>query len=120
VSVVAPEFTTGFDAVFTAAGIDVLRNPPRAPRANAYAERWVRNVRTECLDWILIFNQNHLRTTLDTYVAHYNGRRPHRGLSLDVPAPPLPDGRAGDLDADSAIERIDLLGGLIHDYRRAA
>ena len=116
------KFTAGFDAVFAAAGIDVLRIPPRAPRANAYAERWVRTVRTECLDWILIFNQNHLRTTLDAYVAHYNGGRPHRGLSLDIPAPPLPDGRAGDLDAGAAIsiERIDILGGLIHEYRRAA
>jgi len=80
----------------------------------------VRTVRTECLDWILIFNQNHLRTTLDAYVAHYNGGRPHRGLSLDIPAPPLPEGRAGDSDAGAAIERIDILGGLIHEYRRAA
>jgi transposase InsO family protein len=110
----------GFDAVFTVAGIDVLRIPPRAPRANAYAERWVRSVRTECLDWILIFNQNHLRTTLDVYVAHYNGGRPHRGLSLDIPAPPLPEGRGGDRDDGAAIERIDILGGLIHEYRRAA
>ena len=114
------KFTAGFDAVFTAAGIDVLRIPPRAPRANAYAERWVRTVRSECLDWILIFNQNHLRTTLDAYVAHYNGRRPHRGLSLHIPAPLPPDGRAGDPDAGQVIERIDILGGLIHDYRMAA
>ena len=57
------KFTVGFDAVFTAAGIDILRIPPRAPRANAYAERWVRTVRSECLDWTLIFNQNHLRRT---------------------------------------------------------
>jgi putative transposase len=115
-----PKFTAAVDAVFTAAGIEVLRIPPRAPRANAYAQRWVRTLRSQCLDWILIFNQNHLRTTLDSYVAHYNGRRPHRGLHLDIPAPPPPDGRAGDPDAGQAIERIDILGGLVHDYRRAA
>jgi putative transposase len=69
------KFTAAFDAVFTAAGIDVLRTPPRAPRANAYAERWVRTVRSEYLDWILIVTQNHLQTTLDAYVAHYNGGR---------------------------------------------
>jgi transposase InsO family protein len=116
------KFTTGFDAVFTAAGIELLAADPtaRAPRANAYAERWVRTVRSECLDWILIFNQNHLRTTLDSSVAHYNGGRPHRGLSLDIPAPLPPDGRAGDLDDGAAIERIDILGGLVHEYRRAA
>lgn len=114
------KFTAGFDAVFIAAGIDVLRIPPRAPRANAYAERWVGTVRSECLDWILIFHQNHLRTTLDSYVARYNGGRPHRGLHLDIPAPLPPDGRAGDPDAGQAIERIDILGGLIHEYRTAA
>ena len=114
------KFTAGFDAVFTAAGIDVLRTPPRAPRANAYAERWVRTVRSECLDWTLIFNQNHLRTALDSYVAHDNAGRPHRGLNLDIPAPLLPDGRGGQPDAGAAIERVDILGGLIHEYRRAA
>jgi putative transposase len=114
------KFTAGFDAVFTAAGIEVLRIPPRAPRANAYAERWVRTVRSECLDWILIFNQNHLRKALDSYVAHYNGGRPHRGLSLDIPVPLLPDGRGGQPDDGAAIERVDILGGLVHEYRRAA
>jgi len=79
------KFTAGFDAVFASAGIDVLRIPPSAPRANAYAERWVRSVRAECLDWILIFNQNHLQKVLDSYLAHYNGGRPHRGLHLDIP-----------------------------------
>jgi putative transposase len=115
------KFTAGFDAVFAGAGIEVLRIPPRAPRANAYAERWVRTVRSECLDWILIWNQNHLRTVLDSYVGHYNGGRPHRGLSLDIPAlpPPIND-RVGDADDAGAIERTEILGGLIHEYRRAA
>jgi len=115
------KFTDAFDAVFAGAGIDVLRIPPRAPRANAYAERWVRTVRTECLDWILIFNQNHLQKVLDSYVAHYNGGRPHRGLRLDIPAPPPPlSDQTGDTKDGGAIERSDILGGLIHEYRRAA
>lgn len=113
------KFTAVFDAVFAGAGIEVPRIPPRAPRANAYAERWVRTVRSECLDRILIWNQNRLRKVLDSYVAHYNGGRPHRGLHLDIPAPPAPaGGRDGD-DA-GAIERTDILGGLIHEYHRAA
>jgi hypothetical protein len=80
----------------------------------------VRTVRSECLDWILIWNQNQLRKVLDSHVAHYNGRRPHRGLGLDIPAPLPSDGRGGEPDSGQAIERIDILGGLIHEYRRAA
>jgi transposase InsO family protein len=115
------KFTAAFDAVFAGSGIDVLRIPPRAPRANAYAERWVRTVRSECLDWVLIWNQNHLRKVLGSYVAHYNGGRPHRGLNLDIPAPPAPASRdVVDGDGGGAIECIDVLGGLIHEYARAA
>jgi putative transposase len=98
------KFTAAFDAVFTAAGIEVLRIPPWAPRANAYAERWVRTVRSECLDWILIWNQNHLRKVLGSYVAHYNGGRPHRGLNLDIPALPA-GGLDGDTDDGGPIEQ---------------
>jgi hypothetical protein len=70
------KFTAAFDAVFGAAGIQVRKIPPRAPRANAYAERWVRTVRTECLDWILIRNTRHLRRVLTVYLHHYNNRSP--------------------------------------------
>jgi putative transposase len=80
------KFSACFDAVFAGVGIVVLKIPPRAPRANAYAERWVRTVRTECLDWILIWNQAHLYRVLSVYLAHYNSARPHRGLDLEVPA----------------------------------
>jgi putative transposase len=108
-------FGTGFDAVFTAVGAEVLTTPVRTPVANAYAERWVRTVRQECLDWTLIVSPRHLRNVLDVYVEHYNTGRPHRGIALDVPVAP-----GGDVDPTAAIERIDLLGGLIHQYRRAA
>ena len=92
-----------------------VKTPVRAPRANTYAERWVRSVRAECLDWVLIWNRRHLERVLATYVDHYNRARPHRGLGLEVPAVtdkvPLSAGQ---------IERADVLGGLIHEYHRAA
>ncbi len=74
------KFTAAFDAVFAAAGIEVLRIPPRAPRANAYAERWVRTARTECLDWLLIRNAAHLHRVLAIYLEHYNTARPSPGV----------------------------------------
>ena len=112
------KFTAAFDAVFAAAGIRTVKIPPRAPRANAYTERWVRTVRTECLDWTLIWNRPHLRQVLTRYLEHYNTGRPHRGIDLDLPAPP-PVATVTTLPV-KAVERVDLLGGLIHEYRRAA
>jgi putative transposase len=113
------KFTSAFDTVLAAAGIQVLKTPPRAPKANAYAERWVRTVRTECLDWVLIWNRRHLERVLIDYVRHYNTARPHRGIDLDVPvlsAEPPPVG----IEDIRHIERVDVLGGLIHEYRHAA
>ena len=113
------KFTHAFDAVFTAAGVEILKIPPRSPRANAYAERWVRTVRSECLDWILVWNDRHLHRVLTAYLAHYNGARPHRGLGLDIPVPTATVDH-GPVVAGQHLERIDVLGGLIHEYRRAA
>jgi transposase InsO family protein len=114
------KFTARFDAVFAGIGVEIVKIPPRAPRANAYAERWVRTVRTECLDWILIRNERHLQRVLSVYLAHYDTARPHRGLDLEMPAR-VPDGdRASMRDPDGPIERTDVLGGLIHEYHRAA
>jgi transposase InsO family protein len=114
------KFISAFDAVFAAAGIHVLKTPLRAPKANAYAERWVRTVRTECLDWILIRNRSHLHRVLTAYIGHYNTARPHRGLDLNRPftaaQPPPPIS----IDQLRRIKRTDVLGGLIHEYRHAA
>jgi hypothetical protein len=109
------KFVASFDAAFAADGVRVVKTPVRAPRANAYAERWVRSVWTECLDWTLIWNRRHLERVLRAYVDHYNLARPHRGLDLEVPETPdkVPF-RTG------PIERVDVLGGLIHEYHRAA
>ncbi|HET6532079.1 MAG TPA: integrase core domain-containing protein [Actinoplanes sp.] len=112
------KFTAGFDAVFAAASVEVVKIPPRTPTANAYAERWVHTVRTECLDWVLILNDRHLDRVLTAYLQHYNTGRPHRGLSLAVPQPrPVPVVAP---DPPGRIERVDVLGGLIHEYRHAA
>jgi putative transposase len=112
-------FSAAFDAVFAAAGVNVIKIPPPAPRANAYAERWVRTVRSECLDWTLIWNRRHLHRVLTDYPGHYNSGRPHRGIGLDVPAPSSV-AKVTTLPVVDRVERVDVLGGLIHEYRRAA
>ena len=112
----AGQFSEAFDAVLAAAGSDVVKIPPRSPRANAYAERFVLTARTEVTDQMLIFGQRHLRTVLAQYEAHYNGRRPHRSCQL---RPPRPDHSVADLTTER-IKRQSVLGGLINEYERAA
>ena len=111
------KFARSFDAVFVSEGIRVIRMPIRAPNANAYAERWIETLRAECLDWLLILGPRHLDRVLGTYVQHYNQQRPHRALELQVHERRVPIDEA---DGVPAIERLDLLGGLVHEYRRAA
>jgi transposase InsO family protein len=98
--------------------VNIVKTPIRAPRANAFAERWVRTARTECLDWMLVLGRRHLERVLRTYAAHYNEARPHRGLDLKTPeARPEPIPRRAD---GAPVRRHDLLGGLIHEYDLAA
>jgi len=112
----AGQFTASFDAVLADAGIKVAKIPPRSPRANAYAERFVLTARTEVTDRMLIFGERHLQTILAQFEAHYNGRRPHRSRQL---RPPRPDHPVADL-AKERIKRRAVLGGLINEYERAA
>jgi len=105
--------------VFRSEGGEVLVTPVRAPRANAYAERWVRTVRAECLDWLLIVGRSHLEQVLRVYVQHYNGHRPHRALGYAAPDPPARLTTLGE-DDRGTVQRRDLLGGLLHEYRQAA
>ena len=116
----AGQFTEAFDAVLSGAGIEVVRIPPRSPRANAYAERWVRTARAEVTDRMLIAGQRHLRAVLDEYVAHYNQHRPHRARNLRPPdSGEITTAPVTDL-ATAQIRRHKVLGGLIHEYERAA
>jgi transposase InsO family protein len=113
------KFSRSFDDVFRAEGAEMLVAPVQVPNANAYAERWIRTVRAECLDWLLIVGRGHLEQVLRVYVQHYNAHRAHRALQLQAPDPAtgltiVDEGREG------SVHRRDLLGGLLHEYRRAA
>ena len=112
----AGQFTASFDAVLADAGIEAVKIPPRSPRANAFAERFVLTARAEVTDRMLIFGERHLRLVLAQYEGHYNGRRPHRGRQL---RPPRPDNPVADLSQER-IQRRPVLGGLINEYERAA
>ena len=109
------KFTAGFDAVLASVGIEAVRTPPASPRANAFAERFVRTVREDCLDHLLVVSRGHLEAVLAEYVRHYNAARPHRRLGLEEPVlRPAPSATEG------SVVRRDILGGLIHEYQRAA
>ena len=112
------KYTSSFDEVFRSDGTKVICTPIRAPKANAFADRWVRTVRTECLDRMLILGRRHLERVLGVYVEHYHRGRPHRGLALATPIGP--EGRMGRASHVGAVRRRDLLGGLIHEYSRTA
>ena len=107
----AGQVTASFDAVLTDVGIGVVTIPPRCPRANCFAERFVRTVRAELTDCMLIFGQRHLRGVLTTYIRHYHGRRPHRARDLHRPQPAH---SVADLNGER-IRRRPLLGGLINE-----
>ncbi|WP_319462509.1 integrase core domain-containing protein [Micromonospora sp. RTP1Z1] len=110
------KFTAVFDGVFTADGIKVIKTPPQAPRANAFAERWVGTVRRECTDRMLNVGERHLAAVLAEYTRHYNGHRPHQSLDQ---RPPKPAPHAVDLNA-ARVHRRPILGGLINEYSQAA
>jgi putative transposase len=112
----AGQYTAAFDAVLAGAGIDTVKIPPRCPRANCFAERFVLTARTELTDRILIFGERHLQAVLARYSAHYNHHRPHRALRL---LPPHADQPAPDV-SQPQIRRRPILGGLINEYERGA
>jgi putative transposase len=112
------KFCGPFDGVFAAERLQVVRTPVRAPRANAFCERWIRTVRTECLDWLLIFSSRHLQRVLKIYIDHYNRQRPHR--ALDLRAPDQEKREVASTSAVANLRRRDLLGGLVHEYYEAA
>jgi transposase InsO family protein len=101
-------------------GTEIIRTPFRAPQANGVAERFVRTVRSECLDWLLIFDQQHLERVLTVFADHYDGHRPHRALQLNPPdrrRPPIASATAW---GATTVQRRDRLGGVVHEYARVA
>lgn len=113
----AGQFTASFDTVFAGSGITAIRTPPRAPQANAYAERWVRTLRHELLDRTIIWNERQLRRLLSEYVDHYNAHRPHRALHQRAPDD---DRVVAPIGPGQPIRRHTTCGGLINEYRTAA
>jgi putative transposase len=101
--------------VFRSEGIRIVATPVRTPQANAHIERFVRTVRNECRNWLLILGHRHLARVLQVYTAHCNSERPHRGLALRPPEPPQLES-----PARGAIQGRDRLGGLLHEYYKAA
>jgi putative transposase len=111
------KFTTSFDTVFRSENITIIKTPPRTPRANCYAERFVRTIRSECTDRILIYNERHATRILSEYARHYNSHPPHQALDQRAPHD---EHRPAALPLDGLIRRHRVLGGVINEYHRAA
>ena len=115
------QFTAAFDAVFEDCGLQILKSPPQAPRANAICERLIGTLRREVFDHLLILNEAHLRAVLNEYAAHYNSGRPHQGIAQRCPENDPDQTTARVIDMDVArIRRKPVLGGLTSEYQVAA
>ena len=108
------KFSAAFDRVFTAEDVEIIRTPIQAPNANAVAERWIRSVREECLDKVLILGDRHLHRVLTAYVGYYNQARPHQGIEQRCPIRLKRSGR------DGLVERRAILGSVLHAYYHRA
>ena len=109
------KFSENFDSVFHAAGIEALKLPPQSPNLNAFAERWARSVKEECLDQLILFGERSLRHVLDEYLAHHQHERNHQGLDNVIPFPSQQSSCQ-----EGTIRKSERLGGLLNFYQRAA
>ncbi|MHB2024746.1 MAG: integrase core domain-containing protein, partial [Mycobacteriales bacterium] len=116
------KFTASFDAVFGSIGITAIKTPVRTPQANAFAERFVRTIRTECFDNLLICSRGHLQAVVAEYLRHYNQARPHRSLDLSQPIPrpvtPIGDGATRRRDIASSTSTTSLPEDLFRQRAR--
>ena len=110
-----PLYTWLFRETLRAAGVTSLRLPPRSPDLNAYAERFVRSIKSECLDRLIIIGERHLRTAISEYVEHYHAERNHQGLENALIAPGLEVG-----ETSGPVRRRERLGGMLSYYHRKA
>ena len=113
------KFTTAFDQIFASEGLRTVKIPPQTPRANCYAERWVRTARAECTDRMLIYEERHLRSVLGQYADHYNRHRPHQSRQQRPPDQDNQDNQASAL-LDLPVQRRKVLGGVINEYYQVA
>jgi transposase InsO family protein len=113
------KFASSFHEVFRADGIRIIRTPVRAPRANAFAERFVGTLRRECLDRMLIFHRRQLEVVLSEFIDHYNRHRSHRSRDQTPPLSIVPAQPTSHPDA-TQLRRTERLGGLIPEYELAA
>lgn len=110
------KFTGVFDEIFASEGLKIVKTPPQTPRANYFAERWVRSARAECTDRMLIYGERHLRSVLGEYAGDYNGHRPHQSRQQ---RPPDQDDQVS-VPLDLPAQRRKVLGGVISEYYQAA
>ena len=110
-----PLFTAEFLSMIADAGVESVKLPPRSPNLNAYAERFVRRIKESCLERMILFGEESLRSAIQNFVAHYHAERNHQGLANQLISP-----EAGHLDNAGEVQRRQRLGGMLNYYYRAA